>query len=160
MYVYITFNTINNIFVLLRNFFYFYFFSNFITQFFCLKMARVSDSTDCKQCPRVLAEVEHIDDEADSAGINFVKIDDRNLAKQFGVFALPAILFFKLGSKEPVIYAGDLYDEQQILQWLLTQKDPSGDVIELVDGSELLDMIQENEALAIYFCKLTQFFFF
>lgn len=112
-----------------------------------------SDSTDCKQCPRVLAEVEHIDDEADAAGINFVKIDDRNLAKQFGVFALPAILFFKLGSKEPVIYAGDLYDEQQILQWLLTQQDPSGDVIELVEGSELLDMIQDNEALAIYFCK-------
>lgn len=101
----------------------------------------------------MLAEVEHIDDEADAAGINFVKIDDRNLAKEFGVFALPAILFFKLGSREPVIYAGDLYDEQQILQWLLTQQDPSGDVIELVEGSDLLDMIQENEALAIYFCE-------
>lgn len=100
-----------------------------------------------------MAEVEHIDDEADAAGINFVKIDDKNLAKQFGVFALPAILFFKLGVKEPVIYAGDLYDEQQILNWLLTQQDPSGDVIELVEGSELLEMIQENEALAIYFCK-------
>lgn len=64
------------------------------------------DSKDCKQCSRVLAEIEHIDDEADIVGINFVKIDDKELAKEYGVFALPAILFFKMGSKEPVIYAG------------------------------------------------------
>jgi thioredoxin-like negative regulator of GroEL len=54
----------------------------------------------------VLAEIEHIDDEAGGAGINFVKIDDRQMAKEFGVFALPAVLFFKLGQKDPVIYAG------------------------------------------------------
>ena len=64
------------------------------------------DSDDCKQCGRVLAEIEHIDDEADGAGINFVKIDDKQMAKEFGVFALPAVVFFKMGSKEPVIYAG------------------------------------------------------
>lgn len=103
----------------------------------------------------MLSEVEHIDDEADSAGINFVKIDDKKMAKEYGVFALPAILFFKSGSKDPVIYAGDLYDEQQILQWLLIQKDPSGDVIELSEGSELLTMINDEEALAVYFCEYT-----
>ncbi|XP_008201422.1 uncharacterized protein hlk isoform X5 [Tribolium castaneum] len=112
-------------------------------------------SNDCKQCPKVLAEVEHIDDEADAAGINFVKIDDKQMARQFGVFALPAILFFKLGSKEPVIYAGDLYDEQQILQWLLTQQDPSGDVIEATEGNELLRLIEEEDALAVYFWNKT-----
>lgn len=55
----------------------------------------------------MLAEIEHIDDEADGAGINFVKIDDKKMAKEFGVFALPAILFFRQNSKEPVIYAGE-----------------------------------------------------
>jgi thioredoxin-related protein len=54
----------------------------------------------------VLAEIEHIDDEADGAGIDFVKIDDKQMAKELGVFALPAVVFFKMGSKEPVIYAG------------------------------------------------------
>ncbi|XP_018356348.1 PREDICTED: uncharacterized protein LOC108756796 isoform X5 [Trachymyrmex septentrionalis] len=108
-------------------------------------------SNDCKQCGRVLAEIEHIDDEADSAGIKFVKIDDKQLSKQYGVFALPAILFFKMGSKEPVIYAGDLYDEEQILQWLMTQKDPSGEVIEAREGEDLLNLIRESESLAIYF---------
>lgn len=54
----------------------------------------------------MLAEIEHIDDDADSAGIDFVKIDDKKLAKEIGVFALPGIVFFKMGSKEPTIYAG------------------------------------------------------
>lgn len=97
--------------------------------------------------------MEHIDDECDASGINFVKIDDKSMAKEFGVFALPGILFFKSGSKEPVIYAGDLYDEQQLLQWLLTQKDPSGDVIEDVGGDDLNEIIENEDAVAIYFCE-------
>ncbi|KAG8290092.1 hypothetical protein J6590_090322 [Homalodisca vitripennis] len=101
-------------------------------------------SDDCKQCDRVLAEIEHIDDEAEGAGIDFVKIDDKKMAKEFGVFALPAVLFFKMSSKEPVIYAGDLYEEQDILNWLMTQKDPSGDVIDEVEGDDLLKTIQEH----------------
>ncbi|XP_044743397.1 uncharacterized protein LOC123305679 isoform X2 [Chrysoperla carnea] len=108
-------------------------------------------SSDCKQCPRVLAEIEHIDDEADSAGINFVKIDDKTMAKEFGVFALPAVLFFKMGSREPVIYAGDLYDEEQLLNWLMTQKDPSGEVIEALEGDVLRHLIKTSESLAVYF---------
>ncbi|RVE50479.1 hypothetical protein evm_004904 [Chilo suppressalis] len=112
-------------------------------------------SNDCKQCPRVLAEIEHIDDDADGAGINFVKIDDRQMAKEYGVFALPAVLFFKLGSKDPVIYAGDLYDEQQLLSWLLTQKNPAGDVIEALEGQDLLDLIEESGSLAVYFWNKT-----
>ncbi|XP_066992317.1 uncharacterized protein hlk isoform X2 [Anabrus simplex] len=113
-------------------------------------------SNDCKQCGRVLAELEHIDDEADGAGINFVKIDDKQFAKELGVFALPAVLFFKMTSKEPVIYAGDLYNEDQILSWLLTQKDPSGDVIEDVEGDELFEMIDNARSLAVYFWNQTQ----
>ncbi|XP_043070275.1 uncharacterized protein LOC6560091 isoform X10 [Drosophila grimshawi] len=108
-------------------------------------------SDECKQCPRVLAEVEHIDDDADNAGIDFVKIDDKQMAKEYGVFALPAIVFFKPTSKEPVIYAGDLYEEEQILSWLLTQKDPSGDVIEDLEGERLVHLIEESGSIAVYF---------
>nr|XP_014103415.1 uncharacterized protein LOC106627696 isoform X8 [Bactrocera oleae] len=114
-------------------------------------LAVIFYSDECKQCPRVLAEVEHIDDEADKAGIDFVKIDDKQMAKEFGVFALPAIVFFKPSSKEPVIYAGDLYEEEQILAWLLTQKDPSGDVIEDLEGEKLVQLIEESGAIAVYF---------
>ncbi|XP_065366808.1 uncharacterized protein hlk isoform X3 [Calliphora vicina] len=119
-------------------------------------LAVIFYSEDCKQCPRVLAEVEHIDDDADKAGIDFVKIDDKQMAKEMGVFALPAIVFFKPTSKEPVIYAGDLYEEEQILTWLLTQKDPSGDVIEDLEGEKLITLIEESGSIAVYFWNKTQ----
>lgn len=75
------------------------------------------------------------------------------MAKEIGVFALPAIVFFKSTSKEPVIYAGDIYEEQDILNWLLTQKDPGGDVIEDLEGAKLMTMIEESNSLAIFFCE-------
>lgn len=93
-----------------------------------------SDSDECKQCPRVLAEVEHIDDDADKAGIDFVKIDDKQMAKEYGVFALPAIVFFKPTSKEPVIYAGMIFQTGRLgprirlcvlLQVIFTKKNRS-----------------------------------
>lgn len=49
--------------------------------------------------------------------------------------------------------SGDLYDEQEILSWLLTQKDPAGDVIEALEGEELITLIREEDSLAVYFCK-------
>lgn len=75
----------------------------------------------CKQCQKVLAELENIDDEADANGIDFVKIDDAQLAKDVGVYALPAIVFYRSGSEEPIIYAGVYRDTQLIndLIWIL-----------------------------------------
>lgn len=101
----------------------------------------------------MLSEIEHIDDEADGAGINFVKIDDKQMAKEVGVFALPAIVFYKHHSRDPVIYAGDLYDEEGILNWLMTQKNPGGDVIEDLEGDRLKKLIEESPSIAVYFCK-------
>ncbi|XP_025207338.1 uncharacterized protein LOC112603121 isoform X2 [Melanaphis sacchari] len=108
-------------------------------------------SDDCKQCKQVLAEIEHIDDDADAAGIDFVKIDDKRMAKECGVFALPAIVFFKLGSKEPTIYAGNLYEEADILNWLLVQKNPHGEIIEEINGQDLKDAIASSESIAVFF---------
>lgn len=33
----------------------------------------------------------------------------------------------------------------------MTQKDPSGEAIEALDGEELLNLIRESESLAVYF---------
>lgn len=93
--------------------------SDYVAVFFCKSFPEIEirmksficktlDSDDCKQCATVLTEIEHIDDEADASGINFVKIHDKDMAKEFGVFALPAIVFFKTGQKEPLIYAGNI----------------------------------------------------
>lgn len=82
-------------------------------------------------------------------------ISNNKLKIQFkvGVFALPAIVFYKSHSKDPVIYAGDLYDEEAILNWLLTQKNPGGDIIEDLEGQKLKKLIEESPAIAVYFCK-------
>lgn len=52
-----------------------------------------------------------------------------------------------------LLFTGDLYDEAEILNWLLVQKDPAGDMIEHMEGSELQRLIDESNALAVYFCK-------
>ncbi|EFX69653.1 hypothetical protein DAPPUDRAFT_202746 [Daphnia pulex] len=118
--------------------------SDFLAAFF------YSD-VDCKQCDKVLEELEHIDDEADSAGIDFVKIDDKDFARQMGVFALPAVVFFRHGHLDPVIYAGDLKNEERLLEWLLIQKDPTSDMIEEYDDEALVEVIRKQEFVAVYF---------
>lgn len=50
-----------------------------------------------------------------------------------------------------------MYDGQQLLSWLLTQKDPAGDVIEALEGQELLDLIEDSASLAVYFCTFLCF---
>lgn len=121
-------------------------------------LVQIDSDDDCKQCPAVLEELEHIDDEADSAGVDFIKIDDRDLAKEMGVFALPAILFFRNGNREPVIYAGDMKNEERILEWLLVQKDPSSEMIEDLQDDQLVEYIRRNEYVAVYFCELSRQF--
>lgn len=61
------------------------------------------------------------------------------------VFFIHVCLFF--------IETGDLYEEDQILNWLMTQKDPGGDVIEDLEGQRLIDLIEQSGSMAVYFCK-------
>ncbi|XP_071549030.1 uncharacterized protein hlk isoform X4 [Panulirus ornatus] len=109
----------------------------------------------CKQCQKVLAELENIDDEADANGIDFVKIDDAQLAKEVGVYALPAIVFYRAGTEDPIIYAGgDMKNEENLLSWLLTEKDPTADFIEDMEGDALQRVIRDSDAIAVYFYDL------
>jgi hypothetical protein len=48
-----------------------------------------------------------------------------------------------------------LYNEEQLLNWLLTQKDPSGEVIEALQGDELRRLIASDESVAVYFCEFS-----
>ena len=86
------------------------------------------------------------------AEIPMVKLEDKALAKEVGVFALPSIVFFRVNS-EPTIYAGDLKNEEAILEWLLVQKDPSNEAIEEQSGENLLKIIDNTEAVAVFLCK-------
>ena len=43
----------------------------------------------------MLAEVENIDDECDQKGIIFVKIDNPDEAKEYGIDVVPSLIYFE-----------------------------------------------------------------
>jgi len=55
----------------------------------------ISDARSCVTCDKVLAELEKIDDDTDSFGVDFVKINDKRLAKQYGIKTFPALTYFR-----------------------------------------------------------------
>lgn len=55
----------------------------------------VLDARSCVTCDTVLAELEKIDDDTDSFGVDFVKINDKRLAKQYGIKTFPALTYFR-----------------------------------------------------------------
>ena len=65
----------------------------------------------------LILQLENIDDEADEFGIRFVKIRDRELAEEYSLAALPSLVYFRSGI--PVVFTGDLSDEEDVLEWLI-----------------------------------------
>lgn len=63
-----------------------------------------TDARSCVTCDKVLEELEKIDDDTDTFGVDFVKINDKRLAKQYGITKFPALTYFR--EKEPIIYEG------------------------------------------------------
>lgn len=105
------------------------------------------DSKDLRT-QRVLNELENIDDECDEHEINFVKIDDPLLAKEYGVAdELPALLYFENGL--PSVYEGDLMREEKVLEWLIRQKHE--DTIEEVTEEMLEKLIREHNLVLVLF---------
>lgn len=101
---------------------------------------------------QVLAELEKIDDDCDKQGIQFVKIDDPAAAKEFGIDNIPALVYFE--KEIPNVYDGDLENEDEILEWLVSQLE--SDEIEDVTDEMLDKMIKEGKTLAVLFCKYCQ----
>lgn len=99
----------------------------------------------------MLNELENIDDECDKLGIVFVKIDNPDEAKEYGIEKIPTLMYFEKGI--PMIYEGNLEEEEKVLKWLEHQE--SNDEIEDVTD-EMLDMIIEKMPhVAALFCKLS-----
>lgn len=53
----------------------------------------------------MLNELENIDDECDKMGVTFVKIDNSDEAKEYGIEKLPALVYFEKGI--PLMYKGN-----------------------------------------------------
>ncbi|XP_053966448.1 uncharacterized protein LOC128868405 isoform X12 [Anastrepha ludens] len=104
----------------------------------------------CVTCDKVLAELEKIDDDTDSFGVDFVKINDKRLAKQYGIKNFPALTYFR--EKEPIIYDGDLMDEEGVLDFLTSLEAMDlPDRIEEVNAKILLKIIEDTDFVAVLF---------
>ena len=117
-----------------------------------------TDEENCKKCERALHRLEEIDDEADDQGIGFVKLADQELAFEYGLETLPALVYYR--KKIPIVYTGDLENEQQVLRWLLDFRDTvedfeasNDDIIEDVNSKVLEALIKNTDYLAVLFCE-------
>lgn len=97
---------------------------------------------------QALEELEHIDDECDKYGIQFVKIDDPHAAVEYGLDSLPTVVYFEKGI--PNMYDGNLEEEDSFLEWLVEQLEK--DEIEDVTDEMLDKLIDEGKTLAVLFC--------
>lgn len=109
----------------------------------------LSDDNNDKKSQNVLEELENIDDECDALGITFVKIDNPDEAKEYGIDDVPTLLYFEKGI--PTVYEGRLEDEDSLLKWL-EQQTTSDEIEDITD--EMLDIILEKMPyVAVLFCK-------
>lgn len=53
----------------------------------------------------MVTELENIDDDCDARGISFVKIDNDDEAKEYGIDVLPTLVYFEKGV--PSVYSGE-----------------------------------------------------
>lgn len=66
---------------------------------------KISDDNNDEDSLQALGELEKIDDDCDKHGIQFVKIDDDDAAKAFGIDDVPALVYFE--KQIPNVYDGE-----------------------------------------------------
>jgi len=94
---------IDNLVVLFCSYFFLIF--DFICFDFVSWYALVfADDHGDEESMQALNELEKIDDDCDKHGIQFVKIDDKKAAEEFGIDDLPAIVYFE--KQIPNVYDG------------------------------------------------------
>lgn len=117
------------------------------------KLINLPDDKEDKQDIRILNELENIDDELEKEGIVIVRMDNEAEAKEFGIDHLPTLVYFE--ENIPAIYEGDLMNEDEVLEWLIEQKNSA--TIEEVTDEILTDLIEEHEYVVVYFSKYQSF---
>ena len=69
-------------------------------------------SRGCKACDDALQDLETIDDDAEKFNIEFVKINNKRLAKSYGINDFPTLTFFKDGQIQ--IFTGEISGAEQL----------------------------------------------
>ena len=83
--------------------------------------------------------------EADVFKIRFVRILDLDLAGDFSLTKLPALVYFR--NEIPVVFEGDLKDEAEVLEWLI-QHQTSIDEEDVVENASKVSLIPHGGCVA------------
>jgi len=104
-----------------------------------------------KASAKALESMEDIDEETDVFGIRFLRINDPELADDYSLSSIPALVFFRY--EIPVVYEADLKDELEVLEWLIVQRNSADeqDMIEFVNQEQLDIMVKTMDNLLILF---------
>ena len=79
---------------------------------------------------------------------------DKLKSERSGAFYEFLLFFFCFRRQDPVTFEGDLTNDEAILNWLTSQEVFSiGDEIEEVNRKMLEKLLEENDFVAVYFCK-------
>ena len=103
-----------------------------------------SDETE-----EILTNLEEIDDDLDSKGVLFVKVNEAQAAIEYGIEERPTLVVFEKGI--PNLYEEENFkDSQHILKWIIGEF--SGDhTVEAVTDSMLDMMISKQKHVAAFF---------
>lgn len=74
---------------------------------------------------------------------------DFKVAEDYGVTDFPVLVYYE--NEIPNVFEGNLSEEEEVLQWLITQK--TEDRIELITRTMLESFVEDTQYLAVYFCK-------
>ncbi|QQP55796.1 Putative LOC100161052 [Caligus rogercresseyi] len=94
----------------------------------------------------LIEEIETTDDDAEKLDIFMVKVGDSSVAKSFGIYSLPGLVYYE--DKIPNVYDEELTPDE-VLSWLEDQR--SGSHIERVSGLLLERLIKEVEYVGVLF---------
>merc|ERR1719187_784907 len=92
---------------------------------------------ESKTSAAALDKMENIDDETDVFNIRFLRINDHDLARDYSLTKMPCLVFFR--HEIPIVYPGDMSDQQEVLEWLIKNQSSADDVdvVEEVGEEEL-----------------------
>ena len=95
----------------------------------------------------ILDDLEHIDDELEEKGIEFIKCSDKGVEEEYGFSYVPILIYFQ--DQIPNAYEDDMGEENEILKWLFETMAKSD--IEEVTGPVLDVLVERLDNLAVIF---------
>merc|ERR1712107_381669 len=105
---------------------------------------------NCRTCDQIIVELEKIDDECDTYGIQMVKLKDPQLAKRYGIRTFPALVYFR--NENPLTFEGDLKIESSVFEWLTDDDNRElEDEIEEVNSRMLDKLLEASSLIAVFF---------